>query len=122
MLEPEFVKIPVNDFPFDSYQAYAKITVQYPEILNNLQYPALGLAGEAGEVCNKVKKIYRDQDGVVTEENRQDLKKELGDVLWYIAALCTELRLDMGEVAVTNIQKLFDRLERGTIKGRGDAR
>jgi NTP pyrophosphatase (non-canonical NTP hydrolase) len=111
-----------DDYTFYEYQKQSALTARYPNILSNLQYPALGLAGEVGEVCNKIKKIYRDQDGNITGGNRIDLKAELGDVLWYIAALCRELNLDMHDVALSNIDKLMGRLERGTIKGNGDAR
>ena len=58
---------------------------------HNLYYAVLGLSGEAGEICNKVKKIMRDDDGEITEEKREQLSKEIGDVLWYVAAACNEL-------------------------------
>lgn len=71
-------------------------------------------------MLNKIKKIMRDYDGVVTDEFRADIKKELSDVLWYIAALASELDLD--EVAEANIKKLYSRKERGTLHGSGDDR
>jgi len=88
----------------------------------NLYYPTLGLAGEAGEISNKVKKIMRDDCGVVTDEKREDLIGELGDVMWYLAALATELGIDLDEVAEKNIEKLFSRKERGKLQGSGDDR
>jgi NTP pyrophosphatase (non-canonical NTP hydrolase) len=87
-----------------------------------LSYPALGLAGEAGEVAEHVKKSIRDDGGVVTPERREALGKELGDVLWYLAQLATELELDLDEVADANLQKLRSRQLRGVLSGSGDDR
>jgi len=106
---------------FDDYQAAAARTAVYPDSIR-IFYPALGLAGEAGEVANKVKKIFRDDDGHVTGERRTQIAKELGDVLWYIAALCVDLGLNMGDVARGNIAILAARRQRGTIHGDGDER
>jgi len=86
-----------------------------------LSYTANGL-GEVGEIQGKVKKILRDQAGNITDANREDLKKELGDVMWYVAAMCTELGLSMDDVAQANIDKLFDRKLRNKITGSGDNR
>ncbi len=107
---------------FNAYQAAARRTAQYPDMGRNLCYPTLGLAGEAGEVAEKVKKIQRDNGGVVDDARREALKKELGDVLWYVAALCSELGFDMNEVAELNVAKLHDRHQRGAIRGSGDDR
>lgn len=85
-------------------------------------YPALGLAGETGEVLEKVKKVVRDHGGVVKSEVKEQLKKEMGDVLWYLAQLATELDLSLGEIAKSNIEKLESRLERGRLHGSGDER
>jgi NTP pyrophosphatase (non-canonical NTP hydrolase) len=82
----------------------------------------LGLVGEAGEVAEKMKKIIRDNNGEVTEEKKQEIKKELGDVLWYIGAMCSELKISMDEVAQMNIEKLFSRKDRGVLHGDGDNR
>jgi NTP pyrophosphatase (non-canonical NTP hydrolase) len=94
---------------FEEYQALASTTALYPRRLSNLEYPTLGLAGEAGEVANIVKKIQRDHNGVVTEETRTKLKDELGDVLWYISACSDELGLTLTEVAEYNVDKLAKR-------------
>ena len=107
---------------FDLYQREAGMTAIYPERFDNLYYPALGLAGEAGEVCEKIKKIMRDKNGNLTEEDRDLLVKELGDVLWYVSALADELDVFLGTVAATNIEKLRSRQERNKISGSGDSR
>ena len=106
---------------FKDYQAAAANTAIYPSAVRVI-YPALGLAGEAGEVANKVKKIYRDNRGSVDKTRRQHIARELGDVLWYVAAMCTDLELDMGMVARKNIAILASRHERGVIQGDGDER
>ncbi len=106
---------------FNDYQNEAVKTAVYPDHLEIL-YPALGLAGECGEVCEKVKKVFRDKEGVVSEETKTELAKELGDVLWYIANLATDLELTMDVIAETNITKLKSRRERGVIHGNGDNR
>jgi len=107
---------------FRKYQENAFQTAIYPGKGDNFYYPTLGLCGEAGEIAEKIKKVMRDGDGVLTEVKKTELKKELGDVLWYIAALCTELDLDMNDVAENNIAKLLDRKKRNVIKGDGDNR
>jgi NTP pyrophosphatase (non-canonical NTP hydrolase) len=101
---------------FDDYQAAAKKTAIYPEQYKVI-YPALGLAGESGEVAEKVKKWIR--DGKLDPEA---VKKELGDVLWYIAAVASDLDLSLSDVAQTNVQKLESRQARGTLSGSGDNR
>ena len=107
---------------FDEYQALAKGTAIYPNVGSNFVYPVLGLAGEAGEVADKVKKIIRDDGGVLRPEKVEEIKKELGDVLWYVAQLSSELGFSFDDVALTNIQKLAARTEKGRIHGSGDAR
>lgn len=94
---------------FEEYQSEASQTALYPNRLNNLGYPTLGLAGEAGEVANIVKKIQRDHGGVITDEIRGKLKDELGDVLWYISACADELGLTLTEIAEYNVNKLAKR-------------
>lgn len=97
---------------FEEYQAKAKQTALYPRRLENLEYPTLGLAGEAGEVANIVKKIQRDFNGEITDEIRAKLKDELGDVLWYISACADELGLSLEEIAEYNVEKLAQRHRR----------
>ncbi len=76
---------------FKTYQKKARETAQYPDLGSNNIYPTLGLVGEAGEVAEKVKKVIRDKNGIFDNESKLGIKKELGDVLWYISNLCTEL-------------------------------
>ena len=103
----------------NTYQQHASETAIYKD---KLIYPTLGLAGEAGEIANKVKKILRDNSGNLQESVREDLICELGDVLLYVAALATDLNVELSEVANKNIEKLNSRKNRGTIGGSGDNR
>jgi NTP pyrophosphatase (non-canonical NTP hydrolase) len=109
---------------FNDYQTKSRKTAGYPDIGHPVIYPTLGLVNEAGEVAGKIKKVFRDRDkdGQISEETREALKAELGDVLWYITQVATELNLTLDEIAEYNISKLYDRLERGKIKGDGDNR
>ena len=97
---------------FEEYQSEASQTAHYPRRMSNLEYPTLGLAGEAGEVANIVKKIQRDNAGVINDEIRLKLKDELGDVLWYISACADELGLTLTEIAEYNVNKLAKRHNR----------
>ena len=124
---------------FSTYQELAHKTAEYPHIAVVLDpkdpqddtfqlttagflYPALGLAGEAGEVAEKIKKLVRNKGGEYDREDVRMIEKELGDVLWYIAELCTVFGIDMSECAKMNIVKLEDRDKRGVIKSQGDDR
>ena len=107
---------------FEEYQKKSRQTAIYPDKDNNYIYPTLGLAGEAGEVAEKVKKVIRDKDGKMNDETRDALKKELGDVLWYLSQISTELNLELKDVAESNIEKLFKRKEKGNLHGEGDNR
>jgi len=114
---------PIMNTPnFNTYQTEARKTWSLIHTDHAIVYPTLGLANEAGEVAGKVKKLFRDKNGQISEADRQALKQELGDVLWYLAQICTELDLSLQEVAEANLTKLFDRLERGMIQGDGDKR
>lgn len=106
----------------DEYQLLSRRTWNLVKTDHPIVYPTLGLANEAGELAGKIKKIFRDKNGVISEEDRQALKYELGDVLWYLAQIATELDLSLNDVASANLTKLFDRLDRGKIKGEGDYR
>lgn len=107
---------------FSEYQTRSRKTAKYPPIGHPVVYPTLGLTNEAGEVAGKIKKIFRDKEGVFAEQDRQALSSELGDVLWYLAQVCTELGISLDEVAEHNLEKLSSRLERGKIGGDGDNR
>jgi NTP pyrophosphatase (non-canonical NTP hydrolase) len=107
---------------FDDYQKKSRETAIYPDLGKNIVYPTLGLAGEAGEVAEKVKKIIRDAGGVVSDERKTLLEGELGDVLWYVAQIASELNTSLDTIASKNIEKLFSRKERGKISGDGDTR
>jgi len=107
---------------FEEYQKKSRKTAIYPDKGNNFVYPVLGLIGESGEVAEKIKKVIRDRNGVFSEEQRQEIKKELGDVLWYIAQIATELGLSLDEIAVFNIKKLESRKKRNKLHGNGDNR
>lgn len=82
----------------------------------------LGLVGEAGETAEKIKKLHRNNDGKMTSEDRIELLKELGDVLWYLSAIAYYLDEPLGKVAEANLAKLSDRKARGVIKSEGDNR
>ena len=100
----------------NDYQKGAASTAIYKPV-HAVIYPALGLAAEAGEVANKVKKILR--DGTF---DREAIADEVGDCLWYIAALCRDLNVDMADLAQKNLDKLNDRKERNVLQGSGDKR
>jgi NTP pyrophosphatase (non-canonical NTP hydrolase) len=104
------------------YQTRSRATAVYPGAGENLLYPTLGLCGEAGEVAEKIKKMIRDDDGVLTDDRRRALSKELGDVLWYLAQIATEADLDLSVVAAGNIEKLHSRQRRNVLQGSGDDR
>jgi NTP pyrophosphatase (non-canonical NTP hydrolase) len=104
------------------YQSRSRATAVYPQAGGNLLYPTLGLCGEAGEVAEKIKKMVRDDDGVLTGERRSALAKELGDVLWYLAQIATEADLDLDAIAQANIEKLGSRRRRNVLQGSGDDR
>ncbi|SDE96803.1 NTP pyrophosphatase, house-cleaning of non-canonical NTPs [Thermus arciformis] len=105
----------------EEYQREAQKTALYPEAYR-LVYPALGLAGEAGELANKVKKVLRDHGGRLREEDREAILAELGDVLWYVAQVATDLGESLEAVARANLAKLRSRKERGRLGGAGDNR
>lgn len=104
---------------FTEYQAEARKTAIYPM---PVIYPTIGLAGECGEIAEKVKKSIRDKNGVIESEDKQNLAKELGDVLWYLANLAEDLGLSLEDIARQNIDKLKSRQDRDKIHGSGDNR
>ena len=124
VIEPSNVLDPWDTF--DGYQDWTDNTATYPEAGSGsmlaLAYLGLGVAGEAGEVADKLKKVLRDSGGVLTNEVRAALIKEIGDVLWYAARLGVELDISMSDIAARNVTKLEARLEAGTLGGSGDDR
>ena len=110
-----------NKMTFDEYNKLAASTDKYPVSVKPWIY-ALGLTGEAGEVSDKLKKQYRDNGGVISNEAKVELVKELGDVMWYITRLAASLGYSLCEVASMNVEKLRSRAERGAIHGEGDNR
>jgi|SRR3989344_8488037 len=107
---------------FNEYQKKAFETAIYPNKGDNIVYPALGIGGETGEVLKKIKKILRDDKSIIEEEKKEELIREIGDVLWYIAALSTELKVNLNEIAEKNIAKILLRKERNKVHGSGDNR
>jgi NTP pyrophosphatase (non-canonical NTP hydrolase) len=107
---------------FNRYQKQARKTAIYPNQGKNLPYPTLGLAGESGEIADNVKKLIRDDNGTLTPQRKKALVNELGDVLWYVSAICNELKVTLNSVAETNLKKLQSRKIRGTLHGKGDYR
>lgn len=114
----------------NEYQKMALETAVYPKEYKTI-YPALGLNGEAGEVADKVKKVLRDSEVIVRDSSgaivlpdskREELAKEVGDVLWYVATMAYDLGFSLEEIAIMNYQKLKSRQERHMLSGDGDNR
>lgn len=110
----------------NEYQKKARETAMYPRMGNNFIYPTLGLAGEAGEVVEKIKKLMRNDEietpDKLPTEKRDEIVKEMGDVLWYLSQLASELSVPFDVVAERNIEKLASRKERGVLNSEGDNR
>jgi NTP pyrophosphatase (non-canonical NTP hydrolase) len=113
-----------QEITFNSYQNGTQATAKYPsDIIPDPLYLVLGMVGESGEVAEKIKKLYRDNKGVIpSPEWKEDMKKELGDVLYYLAALAWMLDIPLEDIAVHNQAKLLSRLQRGVLHGSGDNR
>ena len=111
---------------FEEYQkqAFSTLTKEhsYGDITPELMAQILGLVGESGEVAEKFKKVVRDKHGVLSEEDRQELLKELGDILWYVNAVSVLLGSNLADVAESNLNKVLSRKARGVTKGSGDNR
>ena len=126
----------VNIIPWDFYNYQAKAhefanyndkeIKGYDEELkfedSGLEYPVMGLTEEAGEVAGKFAKIIRDKKGIITQDDRDQIIKELGDVLWMLSEIATRLDCSLQHVAHVNIEKLTSTHKRGTINGSGDNR
>lgn len=107
----------------NDYQQQALTTViSANDDFKDVLHWVLGLNGEAGEAAEKVKKIIRDKGGKITDDDRKELAKELGDVLWYLAVFAHDLGFSLEEVAQNNLDKLKSRKDRGVLTGSGDNR
>ncbi len=111
-----------SSMELNEFQKRARRTALYPNCGQNPIYPTLGLVGEAGEVAEKVKKVLRDKNGLFDKKTIEEIKLELGDVLWYLAQLSSEFELTLNDVAQANLDKLASRADRGRISGSGDER
>lgn len=111
------MKVKQGDYQKQSRKTWGLVNVEGP-----LAYPAMGMANEAGEFLGKLKKLYRDKEGKISSKDREDLLYELGDVLWYLTQLCTELDSTLEEIGEKNLDKLFSRLDRNQLGGSGDHR
>lgn len=107
---------------FKQYQKESRKTAEYKNKDKDYIYPLMGLAGEIGEVIEKIKHVYRDKNNVFDNEAKKEIAKEMGDVLWYLTQLATELGVSLDQVAEDNIVKLQSRQRRGKINGQGDNR
>jgi NTP pyrophosphatase (non-canonical NTP hydrolase) len=117
----QWMKERYKDMDVNVYQDRAVATAIYPET-HKITYPALGMAGEAGEVANKVKKIIRDGKKSLPDDWQEQLASEIGDVLWYCAALARDLDMSLATIMAANLDKLKARQEQGTLGGSGDKR
>jgi len=111
---------------FSTYQSESRKNTVYPDIGNNFIFPTLGLVGEAGEIAEKVKKLIRDKNtntpDMVSADDKTEIAKELGDVLWYLSQLATEFGIELDTIAALNLDKIQSRRERDQVKGNGDNR
>ena len=119
----------MSELKIDEYQRKAHETADYPSgtigkdrHAIDYTYPVFGLTEEAGEVSGKFAKAVRDNEGVIDEARKMEIVKELGDVCWFVAEICTVLRVDLSFVMQKNLDKLASRKERGVIHGSGDNR
>ncbi len=105
---------------FEQYDKWLTKNIQNPQ--KDLLLQVLGICGEAGEIAEKMKKIVRDKGGVIGEEDKMLMAKELGDVLWYLARFAQSIDMSIEDVALMNIEKLESRVKRGVVLGDGDER
>ena len=112
----------MTDLTFEQYQKESRSTDLYANVGDGLLMHCLGLTGEVGELAEKIKKVIRNQERVFDETNLPGIEKELGDILWYLAQIATDLDLRLGEEKTKNREKLLDRQKREVIKSVGDER
>ena len=106
---------------FNEYQQQALKTAIYPQNYK-IVYPSIGLSGETGEVSEKIKKVLRDNNGNFSKDKCQEIAKELGDCLWYIANLSSDIGYSLDDIAEMNINKIISRQQNNQIHGNGDDR
>jgi NTP pyrophosphatase (non-canonical NTP hydrolase) len=111
----------IKELTFKEYHEKALETSICPDNMNIL-YPLIGLTGETGEVAEKVKKIYRDKNGVFNNGDKWEIIKELGDCLWYINKMAADLGYTLNDVATAGLNKCYKRRAEGTLHGEGDNR
>jgi NTP pyrophosphatase (non-canonical NTP hydrolase) len=119
-MEGKNAKVVRNDM--DYYAEAAWQTAIYPDAGKDLNYPVIGLLSEAGEVAGEAKRVLRDDGGKLTKERRAAIAKELGDVLWYVAACAKTIGVSLSTIATMNLVKLNGRKQRGQLKGKGGER
>lgn len=107
---------------FNYYQKQSRKTAIYPNVNNNLNYVIIGLCGEVGELANKYKKIIRDYNNIINPEYNLKLIQELGDILWYISNIASELNINLSKIALMNLDKLKIRAMNNKLHGEGDER
>lgn len=107
----------------DEYQKQALVTAVFnDDEFKDLAHWVFGITGEAGEIAEKIKKIVRDKNGVISTQDNQEIAKEIGDVMWYLAVLAKHLGYSFDEIGTMNIAKLRSRQSRNKIHGKGDNR
>jgi len=111
-----------SDLTFSKYQTDSKSTDLYAQFGDSLLMHCLGLTGEVGELAEKIKKVIRNDGRIFDATNLPAIQKEIGDILWYLAQIATDLGIDLGESASQNREKLLDRQARDVIKSVGDVR
>ena len=121
VIKREMRIVEIVGFDFEEYQKQTAKTAVFPAD-NALEYLSFGLIGEAGELANKFKKIYRDDNGKLTDERLDAIKLEIGDILWYISELSTFLKFDLSQIALDNLTKLRVRQSKNALHGDGDNR
>ena len=111
---------------FNEYQEEAGWTDLGTSAQDNLvpgwMYYVLGIGGETGELLEKVKKLFRDDKGELSDERKDSIILEMGDILWYMARLCSHLDIDFDDIPLRNIEKLSSRKVRDQLHGDGDNR
>ena len=119
-------------YTFDEYEEDTSVTAAYPDLHIIIDggkpihvpwlYPLLGLMGESGEVCEKFKKILREEGGHIGPDKYLEIEKEAGDIIWYLDKLAKSLGTNLATIAKINVDKVLSRLKRGVVKGSGDNR